>query len=397
MKASRLFSDILGQMFDIPIGGVYNRLSFLIRLRDGKTLPMIHPGFFSKIFKLFSLSQIPILNRFSLRTKLVFSFLFVVLAGGILSSWIGTQLVADTIILQAQNKVKHDLSTAWLVYTESLNRIRDVVQLTALGRTVPEYLESGQTKKLQDYLVKRRKEFNLDVLTLTDARGIVLLRTYHPFRAGDSRISDPLVQKALQGETVASTFIVPAEYLRQEGSDLAERAFLLFARSPRAKEPENNPSTSGMMLLAAAPVSNEAGQIVGVLYGGTLLNRNYQIVDKIRNLLYGEEKYKTKEMGTVTIFQGSLRVSTNVRNENGDRAIGTGVAEEVYEAVIRKGLSWLARTFVVTDWYITAYDPIRDLNGKIIGMLYVGMLEAPYIDLRKKSFTAFLPLGWLES
>jgi len=96
---------------------------------------MIHSGVFSKIFQIFSL--FPILNRFSLRTKLVFSFLFVVLAGGILSSWIGTQLVADTIILQAQNKVKHDLRTAWLVYTESLNRIRDVVQLTALGRTVP--------------------------------------------------------------------------------------------------------------------------------------------------------------------------------------------------------------------------------------------------------------------
>ena len=67
-----------------------------------------------------------------MRTKLVFSFLFVVLAGGILSSLIGTQLVADTIILQAQNKVKHDLNTAWLVYNESLNRIQDIVQLTAL-------------------------------------------------------------------------------------------------------------------------------------------------------------------------------------------------------------------------------------------------------------------------
>jgi two-component system NtrC family sensor kinase len=148
-----------------------------------------------------------------------------------------------------------------------------------------------------------------------------------------------------------------------------------------------------MMLLAAAPVFNEAGQIVGVLYGGTLLNRNYQIVDKIRNLLYGAEKYKTKEMSTVTIFQGGLRISTNVRSENGERAIGTGVSEEVYEAVIRKGLSWLARTFVVTDWYITAYEPIRDLNGKIAGMLYVGMLEAPYVDLRNKVVYSFFAIG----
>jgi len=180
-------------------------------------------NFLSKTLGFFSLSRIPFLNRFSLRTKLVFSFLFVVLAGGILSSLIGTQLVADTIILQAQNKVKHDLSTAWLVYNESLNRIQDVVQLTALGRTIPEFLQSGQKKKLQDYLVKRRKEFGLDVLTLTDARGVVLFRSYHPFQTGDSRASDPLVQKALQGKTLASTWIVPAEEIKHRGYDLSMR------------------------------------------------------------------------------------------------------------------------------------------------------------------------------
>ena len=349
--------------------------------------------FFAKTLGSFSISRIPFLNRFSLRTKLVFSFLFVVLAGGILSSLIGTQLVADTIILQAQNKVKHDLNTAWLVYNESLNRIQDVVQLTALGRTIPEYLQSGQKKKLQDYLVKRRKEFGLDILTLTDARGFVLVRSYHPFQTGDSRASDPLVQRALQGKNVASTWILPAEELSREGSDLPERAFFLFVRTPRAKEPERNPSTSGMVLLAAAPVLTDAGEILGVLYGGTLLNRNYQIVDKIRGLLFGDERYRGNQMGTATIFQEGLRISTNVRNESGDRAIGTGVSEEVYEAVIRKGQSWLARALVVRDRYITAYEPIRDLNGKIVGMLYVGMLEAPYIDLQNRVVYSFFAIG----
>jgi len=349
--------------------------------------------FFSKILGFFSLSRIPFLHHLSLRTKLVFSFLFVVLAGGIISSLIGTQLVTDTIILQAQNKVKHDLSTAWLVYNESLNRIQDVVQLTALGRTIPEFLQSGQKKKLQDYLVKRRKEFGLDILTLTDSRGVVIFRSYHPFQAGDDRSSNLLVQKALQGKTVSSTWIVPAEELGREGSDLVERAFFLFVRTPRAKEPESNPSTAGMALLAAAPVLNDAGEILGVLYGGTLLNRNYQIVDKIRNLLYGDEKYKGNQMGTATIFQGGLRISTNVRSESGDRAVATGVSEEVHEAVIQKGQSWLARTFVVRDWYITAYEPIRDLNGKTLGMLYVGMLEAPYVDLQNKVVYSFFAIG----
>ncbi len=341
------------------------------------------------------LSRIPFLNRLSLRTKLVFSFLFVVIAGGILSSLIGTQLVADTMIHQAHNKVKYDLSTAWLVYNESLTRIRDVVQLTASGKTIPDYMESGRLQQLGEFLARRRKEFGLDVLTLADSRGKVLLRTYHPFHVGDDQSSDSLMQRALKGETVASTVIVPAEKLLAEGSDLADRATMLLVPTPKAKEPGGERETSGMMLKAAVPVFNDSGRLLAVLYGGVLLNRNYQIVDKVRDLLYGKGKYKGMEMGTATIFQGGVRISTNVRNEQGERAIGTRVSDEVYEAVVRKGTLWEDRAFVVKDWYITAYEPIRDITGKIVGILYVGMLEAPYVDLRNKVVYSFFAIGIL--
>ena len=341
------------------------------------------------------LFKIPVLNGLSLRTKLVFSFLFVVVAGGILSSLIGTQLVANTMINQAHNKVKYDLSTAWLAYNESLNRVRDVVQLTASGRTIPDYIESGRLRQLQEFLIKRRKEFGLDVFTLTDSRGNVILRTHHPFHVGDDRSSDPLVRRALTGETVASTTIVPAEELRSEGSDLAERAFMLLVPTPKAKGQPGDRETSGMMLKAAVPVLDGNGRVMGVLYGGLLLNRNYQIVDKIRDLLYGEGKYKGKEMGTATIFQKGVRISTNVRNEQGERAIGTRVSDEVYEAVMEKGKLWEDRAFVVKDWYITAYEPIHDLAGKTVGILYVGMLEAPYTDLRNKVVYSFFGIGVL--
>ncbi len=341
------------------------------------------------------LSKIISLNQLSLRTKLVFSFLFVVIAGGILSSLIGTQLVANTIILQAQNKVKYDHSTARLVYNESLNLVRYVVQLTASGRTIPNYLESRRLKELTDYLIKRRKEFGLDVLTLTDSQGKVILRTDSPFYKGDDQSGDPLIQRALKKEAVASTTILLREELQREGSDLAERAFIPSVPTPKAKEYPGERDGSGMMLKAAVPVLDDSGLLLGVLYGGVLLNRNYQIVDKVRALLYGEGRYKGKEMGTATIFLGGLRISTNVPDEKGERAIGTRVSKEVYEAVIEKGQLWEDRAFVVKDWYITAYEPIRDVTGKIVGILYVGMLEAPYIDLRNKVVYSFFGIGVL--
>jgi two-component system NtrC family sensor kinase len=334
-------------------------------------------------------------NRLSLRTKLIASFLFVVIAGGLLSSLIGTRLVADTIVSQARNKVQYDLNTAWLIYGQSLNRIQDVVHLTAAGRTLPELMESRRWKSLEEFLIKRCKDFGLDILTLTDARGKVLLRTHHPFQTGDDQASDPWVQRALKGEPAASTAIVSREELEKERNDLAERAFTLFVPTPKAKKIPADRETSGMMLKAACPVWNESGRLVGVLYGGVLLNRNYQMVDKVRDLLYGEERYKGVEMGTATIFQGDLRISTNVLDEKGQRAIGTRVSEEVYRAVLEKGELWLDRAFVVHDWYLTGYQPIRDITGKIVGILYVGMLEAPYIDLRNKVVYSFFGIGVL--
>jgi len=334
-------------------------------------------------------------NRLSLRTKLIGSFLFVVVAGGILSSLIGTRLVADAIVSQARNKVKHDLNTAWLIYNQSLDRIRDVVQLTAAGRTLPELMESRRWKSLEEFLIKRRKDFGLDTLTLADARGKVLLRTHHPFRTGDDQGFDPLVQRALKGEPAVSTAIVSREELEKERNDLAERAFTLFVPTPKAKEVPVDRQTSGMMLKAACPVWDGSGRLMGVLYGGVLLNRDFQIVDKVRDLLYGEGRYKGKEMGTATIFQGDLRISTNVLDEKGQRAIGTRVSEEVYQAVLEKGELWLDRAFVVHDWYLTGYQPIKDITGKIVGILYVGMLEAPYVDLRNRVVYSFFGIGVL--
>ncbi len=339
------------------------------------------------------LSRIPLVKHLSLRTKLVFSYLFVVIAGGILSSLIGTSLVADTIISQARNKVTHDLSTAWLIYNQSLGSLQNVVQLTASGRTLPDFIETKQWDRLEDFLIKRRKDFSLDILTLVDAQGKVLVRTHHPFLIGDSQRSDPLIQQALHGEPAASTAIVSREELQKERNDLAEQAVILFVSTPKAREIPVQKETSGMMLKAASPIWNEAGRLIGVLYGGVLLNRNYEIVDKVRDLLYGEGRYKGKETGTATIFQGDVRIATNVLNESGQRAIGTLLSETVYNAVFVRGEQWLDRAFVVHDWYLTGYKPIRDITGRIVGILYVGILEAPYVDLRNKVVMSFFAIG----
>jgi len=65
--------------------------------------------------------------------------------------------------------------------------------------------------------------------------------------------------------------------------------------------------------------------------------------------------------------------------------------------VVEEGRTFLDRAFVVTDWYITAYEPIRNIEGKVIGILYVGILERPFVDMRRNVFLVFLGIVVLAS
>lgn len=92
--------------------------------------------------------------------------------------------------------------------------------------------------------------------------------------------------------------------------------------------------------------------------------------------------------GTATIFQrmnkrgDMLRVATTVKNGYGKRAVGSyisayrpdGAPDPVISAVLR-GETYHGRAFVVNEWYLTAYQPINDASGNLIGMLYVGIQQ----------------------
>jgi len=317
------------------------------------------------------------------------SFLLVIIIGGFFTLITGSRIIRTTLISQAQAKVRHDLSSAWMVFSTELNDIKVIVSLTAARESLWEAVQKRQNDTLLRYLSRVRTENGLDILTLADAQGVVLVRTRNPEMAGDDESSDEIVRQVLLKNTVASPQLLSRDELLKEGRDLADKAVLEFIPTPKAAPRAENRETMGMVLKAGAPVMDETGVLLGILYGGILLNRNYDIVDNIKDLVFKGEKYKGRETGTATVFQNDLRISTNVKNEKGKRAIGTLVSEEVKKAVLEEGRPWIARAFVVTDWYVTAYEPIKNIENKIIGMLYVGMLEKPYKDAADRVLLTF--------
>jgi len=335
------------------------------------------------------------LTHFSLRTKIILSFLIVIVIGGLLSLSVGWRLVKGTIIKQAQAKVKHDLAASWMVFNGELNNIKEIVSLNAAREGVHDNIKCGEQDILSRKLSRIRNRYRFDILTLTDSRGKVIVRSRNPEAIGDDQSHDEIIKNAIKRGVVASPQIVPREELLKEGQELADQAYMEFIETPKAAPRPEKKEINGIMLKAAAPVKDEDGKLLGILYGGILLNRNYAIVDRVKEIVYKEEKYKGREIGTATIFQHDLRISTNVKNERGERAIGTRVSKEVNNAVLVEGKPWIDRAFVVNDWYITAYEPIKNINNKIIGILYVGMLEKPYVDTTERVMLTFTGLAFL--
>jgi two-component system NtrC family sensor kinase len=323
--------------------------------------------------------------------KLIASFLIISIISNLVFTIAGITYTGNRIIAQAQEMVRTDLNSAREIYSGELRHVQDVVQLTARRPIIQDIFAFGVTKTIQSNLEREKQSEDLDILTVVDKTGNVLLRTNFPYKTGDNISQQELIKSAVDTQTtVASTTIVPAEFLANESPRLAARAHFVFIDTPMAKPRTDTEQTTGMLLAVAAPVFDANELLIGTLFGAVLLNRSYTIVDTIKQTVFQGMMYKGKDIGTATIFQDDVRISTNVMTEQGTRAIGTRVTEAVYNQVVEKSLPWIDRAYVVNNWYITAYEPIRDLSDKVIGILYVGILEEKYTDLRQSAVLTFL-------
>jgi methyl-accepting chemotaxis protein len=87
--------------------------------------------------------------------------------------------------------------------------------------------------------------------------------------------------------------------------------------------------------------------------------------------------------GTATLFvydeasQQFVRRTTNVKKENGDRAVGTQLApDHPAQAVLRRGAAYKGPAMLFGRRFYTAYQPVFGASGKVIGIVYVGIPTA---------------------
>ena len=329
----------------------------------------------------------------STRSKLIGSFLAVSFLVGAVSLFIGGQLLYKSVLSEATNRVRLDLNAARELYQTRIKAIRCPLILTSLEPVFCTSLKKRDVSELIPRLETVARRAELDFVGIVRKEGETLCGVgKSSLRCKAVEITNPIAGLVFDRKVpVSGTVILSKEFLSAESPELADRARIELLPTPRAAPRAEEEETSGMAIAVAAPVFEE-GDLIGVIYGGVLLNRNQTIVDTVRDTVFQQEIYKGRNIGTATIFFNDLRISTNVMTPNGKRAIGTRVSKEVKEYVLTKGKRWTDRAFVVSDWYITAYEPIEDIFGERVGMLYVGVLEAKYADMRQKALLILISI-----
>ncbi len=287
-------------------------------------------------------------------------------------------------------KVRSDLAVAH----EYFGRVEE-----GIGRGVAAVAGSGrliraltQERSLLDDLLREARQANrLDFLLLLDTRGRVALGGEAGLK-GQGLAEWPVVRQALAERPGQEVEVLSAELLARLDPRLAAQAHTPILATVGASPDDRQAETRGLVIRAAAPVLSTEGRLLGVLAGGVLLNKNLDFVDRLNDVVYPEDALPRGSHGTATLFLGDVRIATNVRLFEGERAIGTRVSTQVRDAVLTRGTTWLDRAFVVNDWYVSAYRPITDSRGMRVGMLYVGFLEAPLAVAKRGALALIIGL-----
>jgi two-component system, NtrC family, sensor kinase len=297
----------------------------------------------------------------SLKSYIITALFLQVIAVAVLMAILGYYTMQHDIVARAQKEVVKKIEAAQIVYDNEIDKIKTALILTR------------DTKSL------------ISVKSILDVDYV-----YEVPVSLREKVKSEVAQEAFKGNLVGASRIIEAGELKEISNVLLDKAKTKIEYTPKARPADKKFLESALAIEYAMPIMDENRRVIAVRYAGRIINKDFNLVDDIRDVVFGYEVYDNKPVGTVTIFQDDVRISTNVLNSSGERAIGTRVSEEVYNAVLQKGISWNDRAFVVSDWYLTAYKPIKNIKDKTIGILYVGILEKPFVDLMKGRFFIFL-------
>jgi methyl-accepting chemotaxis protein len=118
-----------------------------------------------------------------------------------------------------------------------------------------------------------------------------------------------------------------------------------------------------------------------LLAGNSPLDGDYGTVDKINEMVGG----------IITLFRGDVRIATNVKKDDGSRAVGTQLGRNAaYDSVFTAKKPYRGVVDILGKPYITGYDPIFGADGSVIGIVSVAIPMSDFNAAAEQSRTWML-------
>jgi len=324
-----------------------------------------------------------------LRKVLIASFALVAGLTVGLNALVTSRVIQEYLTSAESNLVARDMNLAKAFYQLKLEEVSAISHRLALDPWVIQNLtdaSSGSSEAIR--IIDQQITNKITVLALGGTHLIAILNAQGDLVVGRILNKEgvllpiiskgkwgqlPIVKEALERDKPqAATEVIPVEYLAQVGLD--RQAFVSLIETPLAAPQLFDPreGTAGLALTGVYPLQSPGQKIRGVALSVYLFNNDFTLVDRIKEVA---------GIDTVTIFFGDLRVATNVMSEQGKRAVGTRISEAVHTVVLSEGRDYVGRAYVVNEWFITRYAPLRDSRGTVVGSLYVGARESAFLQL----------------
>ena len=201
--------------------------------------------------------------------KLMLAFLAIILLLSATFSGVAAFFIGSRVLAEANNRVESDLNSAEEMYGAYSARLYDLLRLSADRFYLRDALLDGQVQVAAGELLGTMLAEDLDFLSVTDAHGKVLLRAGHSLALGDSVADDAVVAAVLMsGRPTVGNTVYSAERLAAEAPHMEAEARIGLVSADGTRPVDESVLDEGLMLVAAAPIVDYSGVVIGSLVRG---------------------------------------------------------------------------------------------------------------------------------
>ncbi|MCL2225320.1 MAG: methyl-accepting chemotaxis protein [Defluviitaleaceae bacterium] len=252
------------------------------------------------------------------------------------------------------------LETAIQTTNAYMDSIRERSRITSLAMAensmVLEHLQNwnagenaAQSREaLLNYLNSVKSELGVDTFVIVDRNFNVMLRSHAPAAYNDSVHGVPLFMLGMSGVPVPS-----------------------FSTT----------SAVPMSLSDLAPIWYN-GEVIGTMSINTVMS-NDAFVDRFAEVLNAE----------ITVFAGSTRVATTLKDERGQRTIGTDAPEHITQAVITADSRYSGEVELQGRPFNAYYFPLHGWDNDVIGMFFAGFSNEHTVNTTNRLQTTLVIFG----